>query len=155
FGSGMDKSLDQIIKHVDEAGPLQINMAGHSRGAVLCHMVARKLYEIGKRVPITIAALDPVHMSNAHGDVGKLPPTVEKYQAIVMENENKPFLFDIFGAVFQFQFVDTDGEDTGRVYYINMPGKHGSGTQLTSPIGRVCYELIANFMRKRGAQFTS
>jgi len=113
-------------------------------------MVARKMYEI-KKIPINIATLDPVHMSGGHGEVEKLPSTVVKYQSIIMENENSTIL----KAVFPFQFVDCDGEDNGRVYYINMPGKHGSGTQLTSAIGKVCYELIANFMRKRGTRFES
>ena len=145
-GLGMDKFLNAIVEHICTAGDVhQVNMTGHSRGGVLCHMVARKLFEWNK-LPVNIATLDPVHMSKGHGDVASLPPTVQKYQAIVMENANSKW--------FPLQKVDFDDEDAGRVYFINMPGKHGSGTQiLTSAIGKICYELIANFMRKRGTQF--
>src|SRR5262249_30682884 len=112
---------------------------------VLCHMVARKLSEYN-RVPVNIAALDPVHMSKGHGSVAQLPDTVQKYQAIIMENANSSF--------FPLQTVDFYEEDRGKAYDVNMPGTHGSGTQvLTSAIGKVCYELIANFMRKRKTEF--
>jgi hypothetical protein len=146
-GAGMDDSLKQVLEHMSKArGVLQVNMAGHSRGGVLCHMVARRLFELRPTLPVNIATLDPVHMSFGHGDVTKLPANVQKYQAIVMENDNNPF--------FSLQKLEIDDEDAGKVYFINMPGTHGSGTQiLTSAIGKICYELIANFMRKRGTEF--
>ena len=159
FGAGMDPELRDIIKTIKglQPPPEQINMAGHSRGAVLCHMTAHALSDDQQtqNIPITIAALDPVNMSLGHEGVDTLHSNVIRYQAIIMENENM-WEYVTGGTTFPLQFVERDDEDEGKIYYINMPGKHGSGTQvLTSAIGKVCYELIANFMRRRGTQFGS
>src|SRR5215470_9485106 len=43
-GAGMNALRDECVKKIRAVLPLsRINMAGHSRGAMLCHMVAHKL----------------------------------------------------------------------------------------------------------------
>ncbi|HZD47251.1 MAG TPA: hypothetical protein VE178_00780 [Silvibacterium sp.] len=159
-GWGMNTMLRDTMADIKSARPRpdRVNLAGHSRGAVLCHMLA---HAIGTDLPgteITLSLIDPVHMSKIpHAGAEDLDanPKLLAYQAIIMENENTKLKGGPGGKLYPFQFLTlADQNDAKKIHYINMPGTHGSGTQvLTNPIGKVVKELVANFMRKRGTQF--
>jgi hypothetical protein len=158
-GWGMNTMSDDTFEAIRiRKGPCgldTINLAGHSRGAILCHMLAHQIYAhpLTRDLNINMMLIDPVHQSKiTHEGAESLDnnPRLLSYRAIIMENVNS--------GLYPFKFVDADVnagkvlED--RVYYIRMPGTHGSGTQaLTNPIGIVVKELVANFMRKRGTPF--
>jgi hypothetical protein len=158
-GWGMNDMLKNTmakLKAVGLAGVTHVNMTGHSRGAILCHMLANAIFAdpATRHLKINMIVLDPVHQSKMnHPGAESLPdsPSLLSYHAIIMENENKK----VVGATaFPFKFV-TGAAQTSR-HYINMPGTHGSGSQnLTSAVGKVVYQLIAGFMRTRRTEFTS
>jgi hypothetical protein len=138
----------------------RVNLAGHSRGAILCHMLARRITETWRPMEITLALIDPVHMSKEEHPGAETLARNDKilaYQAIIMENENTPLPLGPGGKFYPFKFIRfLAAEDRAKVNYINMPGTHGSATQaLTHPVAKVARELIANFMRRRGTVFAS
>jgi len=163
-GWGMNTMLRDTMAAIKFARPRpdRVNLAGHSRGAVLCHMLAHAIYDDPEtqNLEITLALIDPVHMSKIHHEGAEDLDDNSKllaYQAIIMENENTKLKGGPGGRFYPFKFLTlADQNDAKKIYYINMPGTHGSGTQvLTNPIGKVAKELVANFMRKRGTKFAT
>jgi hypothetical protein len=157
-GWGMNDALSSTVARIKAAGPTVVNMTGHSRGAILCHMIAHALYTDAatRDIKVNMMVLDPVHQSKlGHAGAEALDdnPSLLSYHAIIMEHEDKTILG---GTTFPYKFVTASPGVQERMHYINMPGKHGSGSQnLTSPIGRLCFELIAGFMRTRRTAFST
>lgn len=149
-GQGMDAMCRETVRAVLLSQPTVLNIAGHSRGGVLSHMIANDVAasEESTVSQVNIIVLDPVNMSG-HVQKGKqLRGTlIGHYVSIVMEN------------VTQAHFPLTDVkvlEDQlrARKYVVNMPGTHGSGTQChTSPIGRAVYAFIVWTMSQWGTKF--
>ena len=166
MGWGMNTMRDLTMKEIRKAKPDRVNLAGHSRGAILCHMLAHAILT-DKSMPnteVTLCLIDPVHMSwIPHTGSEDLLHTdrLLAYQAIIMENENTNLPGGPDGKFYPFKFVELEKEDdtqhekgAKKVYYINMPGTHGSATQvLTNPVAKVAKEMIKNFMRRRGTYF--
>jgi hypothetical protein len=131
-------------------------MTGHSRGAILCHMLAHEIFADARTrdIKISMMVLDPVHQSKiTHAGAESFDdnPNLLSYHSIMMVHEDAKV---IRGAMFPYKFLTASNAMTERMHYIPMPGKHGSGSQnLTSPIGKVVFHLIANFMRARGSDF--
>lgn len=154
-GWGMNNFLANTFQAIVAADPTVVNLTGHSRGAILCHMIAHKLYAnpATRHIKINMIVLDPVHQSKIRHDGSEHlddNPNLLSYHSIIMEHESA-----LRGKAFPFKFVRSPDQIAERSHYINMPGTHGSGTQqLTSPVGRLTYELIANFMRARGTMFS-
>ena len=136
----------------------RINMTGHSRGAVLCHMLAHSIFQDAdtRHLQINIMVIDPVHQSKYENEGAEgfdQNPNLRAYHAIIMENENSAMALGL-GNMYPFKFVDMSEDMRKRTYYINMPGTHGSGTQaLTNPIGKVVIELVKVFLAFRGTVF--
>ncbi len=159
-GWGMNDKLEATIAAIKKLAPLPdvVNMTGHSRGAILCHMIAHRLYTdpTTRHITVNMIVLDPVHQSLVpHAGAEHLDdnPNLKSYQAILMENEDQ----GVKGAPnFPFKFVEAPESMSKRIHYIRMPGSHGSGSQnITNPVGTATLHLIANFMRARGTQFPS
>lgn len=130
----------------------EVIMAGHSRGAYLCNMIASYIPKhniLRQQIQsINIINLDPVKKAQLADHVISKQINVKRYHTIIMLHENK-------NELFPFHIADVQkNEDYEIRYTIPMPGKHGSGTQpLTSSIGKVVYEMIKKFMRNRGTEF--
>jgi hypothetical protein len=156
-GWGMNDALRRSIDAIKAANPMVVNMTGHSRGAILCHMIAHAMISdpATSQIKINMMLLDPVHQSKLTHEGAEIldNPNLLSYQAIIMMNEDKK----IAGSTaFPFKFVQASTATQHKIHYINMPGTHGSGSQqLTSPIGKVVYELIANYMRSRRTVFNT
>ncbi|MDB6089264.1 MAG: hypothetical protein JWN85_2048, partial [Gammaproteobacteria bacterium] len=156
LGWGMNDALARTMNAIKAAKPSHVNLAGHSRGAILCHMVGNALLKdpATQNVKVNMIVLDPVHQSKlTHEGAESLPesPNLLSYHAIIMENENAKIAGN---STFPFKFVESSASTKKKMHYINLVGTHGSGTQnLTSPIGAVAYELIATFMRARRTEF--
>jgi hypothetical protein len=157
-GWGMNDALRDTVARITAANPTVVNMTGHSRGAILCHMIAHALFTnpATRDIRINMIVLDPVHQSKLSHDGSESlddNPNLLSYHAIIMEHEDKTILGN---AAFPYKFVTASRSVGERMHFINMPGKHGSGSQnLTSPVGRVVYELIATFMRARRTSFST
>ena len=128
-------------------GVKRVNLTGHSRGAILCHMIADEILAKVPYVEVNMFLIDPVNMSfSRHDGVKHLSsnPMLKAYHAMIMENVNS--------IIYPVTLVTADDDETRKkIYYIPMPGTHGSATQvLTNPIAKVAFELIANFLSKRG-----
>lgn len=161
MNTALKKTMDDLTRSFRRPGVTRVVMTGHSRGAILCHMIAHAIFKSNelKALPISMYLIDPVHQSILnHSGAERLDqnPKLEKYRAIMMMNENAAMGLQKLnvGRVYPFKFVKADDQIRDRMRYIPMPGTHGSGTQqLTSPVGRLTASLIANFMRKRGTDF--
>ncbi|MGB7763264.1 MAG: hypothetical protein WBL61_25740 [Bryobacteraceae bacterium] len=149
FGQGMDSRCRSTVTEILTWKPEVVNLAGHSRGAVLCHMIANDLAANNFPGTINMVVLDPVNMSSHTQRAGQLRSKVKlgSYVAIVMENESSSFfpLTDVKPLSRMFE---------GSISAFNMPGTHGSGTQcLTSPIGAAIKGMIKFLMQWWGSTF--
>jgi hypothetical protein len=130
--------------------PSAVNMAGWSRGAVTCHMLAHALakHPFLKNIPVNIFAFDPVPgPGNFKLEQVSLPSNVHSYTAVVMEDESrgilKPVIFDA-GA----------DENTGKKYkMIPLPGEHQTAVfSVRSEVGTIGRALVEHFLTKHGTR---
>ncbi|MCC2658253.1 MAG: hypothetical protein K0Q76_3361 [Panacagrimonas sp.] len=161
IGWGMNSALKSTVAKIKAAardGRIdRVNMTGHSRGAILCHMISHALAndKSTKELEIRMFLVDPVHQSilNHAGGERLTNPKLVHYRAIVMQNENTGFLG---WKMFPFKFVAANEDTREHMRYIPMPGRHGSATQqLTSAVGQVTAMMIARYMNKNGTPFAS
>ncbi len=150
-GQGMDPKRRETVQAILKADPQKVNLTGHSRGAILCHMIANDLAERGFSGEINMIVVDPVHMSTSHkGRAGTFDKrmTLGAYVAIVMENVTK--------SIFPLTAVSADTKLRNQMCVINMPGSHGSGTQdQTSAIGATVSAMIKYYMSAWGTDFNT
>ena len=132
------------------ATPSAINMAGWSRGAVTCHMLAHALekHPYLRNIPVNIFAIDPVPgPDNFHLEQVSLPSNVHHYTALVMEDEcrriMKPVVFD-----------PSDDETSGKKFKsIPLPGEHNTAVFWgRSEIGTIAAALAHKFLTKHGTR---
>jgi hypothetical protein len=130
--------------------PAAINMAGWSRGAITCHMLAHALakHRYLKSVPVNIFAFDPVPgPGNFKVEQVSLPANVRHYSAVVMEDESrrimKPVVFDP-GA----------DESSGKKFkVIPLPGAHNTAVFWgQSEVGTIGAALAHRFLTKHGTR---
>jgi hypothetical protein len=149
-----DATLEALEKAINKYPITKVNLTGHSRGGVLCHMIAHEILRnviYNSITDINIFVIDPVHMNlsgETHEGAEELTsdPRLMSYHAIVMENVNM--------EIYPLALVRADDETRKKMYYIPMPGTHGSATQVfTNPVAQVAFELIINFMMKKGTNF--
>jgi len=152
FGQGMDSMCEKTVQKIQGSHATAVNLTGHSRGGILCHMIANDLG--GQKFPgeINMVVLDPVNQSS-HVRKGKELRSQVKlgaYVAIVMENVGtaKTLSFPLTAVrPLKEQFRE-------RMYVINMPGTHGSGTQCeSSAIGEAVRGIIRFLMTMWGTSF--
>jgi hypothetical protein len=130
--------------------PAAINMAGWSRGAITCHMLAHTLanHRFLKHIPVNIFAFDPVPgPSNFKLEQVSLPINVKHYSAVIMEDESrrimKPVIFD--------PGLD---ENSGKKFkIIPLPGEHNTAVlSMRSEVGTLGAALAHKFLTKHGTR---
>jgi len=149
FGMGMDSTCSATVKDILARKPSRVNMAGHSRGGVLCHMIANDLAEKGFNQRINMVVLDPVNMSPHVQRAKEIRGNVNLgcYVAIVMENVTVSTF-----PLTRVQPMSRTFEE--HMHVLNMPGTHGSGTQCkTSAIGKAVRATIGFLMNAWGTNF--
>lgn len=150
FGQGMDSMCDSTVKDILAHKAAAVNLTGHSRGGVLCHMIANDLAAKNFSGEINMVVLDPVNQSS-HTHKGKQLRARMKlgsYIAVVMEN--------VTSLAFPLTAVKPlDKQFRQEMYVINMPGTHGSGTQCqSSAIGEAVRGMTMLIMSKWGTTFS-
>jgi hypothetical protein len=153
-GAGMDRKVADSVAQIIAARPDTVNLTGHSRGAIICHMIANELGTSANPAcraiaRINMVLIDPVNMS-VHTQKGKeirQGVKLGSYVMLAMENVTK----DIFPLT---TVTPLDDQFKARMLTINMPGTHGSGTQwITSAIGRSVLGMIKAFMTHWGSRY--
>jgi len=145
-----------IIKFMHASSPIVvINMAGWSRGAVTCHMLAHALYSdpVTQNIAVNIFAADPVAGPGNRADPNKntLPPNVANYFAVAAENENR----SIMKPVDVGQMLSTGQAIGQRIKYITVPGEHNTSVLKGTPLGKLVWFLAEKFLQKHGTQLNS
>jgi hypothetical protein len=130
--------------------PSAINMAGWSRGAITCHMLAHALvkHPYLKNIPVNIFAFDPVPgPDNFHLEQISVPSNVNAYTALIAEDESrkimKPVLFD----------AGSDENSDKKFKTIPLPGAHNTAVMTTrSEVGTIGAALAHKFLTKYGTR---
>ena len=155
-GHGWEHNVDDamtIIKFIHASSPISVlNMAGWSRGAVTCHMLAHALASEPKtqNITVNIFAADPVAGPGNRTDPRKntLPGNVDSYFAIVAENENRKIMKPV-----NVGRIESDSHGLGqKVKVITVPGEHNSGVLNGTPLGKLVWFLAHKFLSKRGTE---
>jgi hypothetical protein len=155
-GKSMDPRCREAIDKILKARPTIVNLAGHSRGAVMCHMIANDLAESTDSAAqaiteINLVLLDPVNMSVHKQRGGELRSGMKlgRYVSIVMENVTKKMFPTKTVKPMAYHF-------RGLMTYLHLPGTHGSGTQpLTSAIGKAAWLTIESCLCTWGSRFSN
>lgn len=132
--------------------PAVINMAGWSRGAITCFMIAHALYDNPRTRPIevNIFAFDPVPGPGNFDDPNKvtLPPNVKRYSAIVQEDERR--------KIMRPALITADEAPGVRARFYYMPGSHCTPVFRTkNEVGLIAAYLAHKFLRKHGTRLSS
>jgi hypothetical protein len=130
--------------------PGVINMAGWSRGAITCHMLAHALLKdaVTARLIVNIFAFDPVPgPGNFSLDKVSLPSNVQNYSAILMEDEGrkimKPVVFDAS--------IDENSSKKFKMY--PLPGAHETSVSRSrTEVGTIAAGLAHKFLTRYGTR---
>ncbi len=136
-GWGLSDKTDEVVEHAMRLRPEVVNLAGHSRGAIICTRIASKLSRALPSTKCNLFLVDPVERTPI-GDSRNNAQThgnVKLFRQLIMENEGS-FLFEPRKISHQSASINT----------VHMPGRHGTATQTGQPIGLVSYMLAINFL---------
>lgn len=144
----------QIIKFIHASSRIAvINMAGWSRGAVTCHMLANALMQdqATNNIAVNIFAADPVAGPGNRADPNKntIPANVANYFAVVAEDENRNIMKPV--NVTQIQ-QSSEGMMGRKVKVINVPGEHNTGVLKGTPLGKLVWFFAHKFLTKHGTR---
>ncbi len=131
--------------------PRTINMAGWSRGAITCFMIAHALSENPRTnaIAVNIFALDPVPGPGNFDDPDKvtLPANVQHYSAVVQQDERR--------KIFRPALIDEDAAPGIKTRFYYMPGGHSTGVFRTkNEIGLIATFLVHKFLQKHGTRLS-
>lgn len=166
FGKGWGNVVMQVmagLQAAHQAHPIEmVNLVGHSRGAVTCHMIAHAIDHAMPGVRCNIFAIDPVpggvfdfspwwELSAAEraqlGLDGKspefLPNNVIAHFSILMEKDTNP----CFGVLGPGKLRGGDGTVFG---YLPMYGKHGCCVKSdidNVPASRIALSILLEHLR--------
>jgi len=158
-GYGMEYNLEALMDALDEVKsdkgnlPETINMAGWSRGAITCHLMANGLARRYPRIKVNIFAMDPVpgtgNFDNA--DYINIPNNVKNYTAVFMENETRAIMIPAA--------VNVLDKNATNVNVLFMPGQHATGVEKQSAerpeVFEICRHLAIRFLKNHGTVLNS
>ena len=130
-------------------GALQtINMAGWSRGAITCHMLANALHNdpLTRHLSVNIFGFDPVPgPGNFTPDKITLAPNIKHYAVIQMQDERRSIMKPM-----SFAGIGADDHLSKYKYYV-LPGAHGNAAMMTrTSVGKIGAALVHKFLHKLG-----
>jgi hypothetical protein len=132
--------------------PRTVNMAGWSRGAITCFMIANALQENPRTrgIDVNIFAFDPVPGPGNFNDPNKvtLPLNVKHYAAVVQEGERR--------KIFKPTLIDADEAPGIKTKFYYMPGGHSTGVfRAKTEVGLIAAFLAHRFLQKHGTQLNN
>ena len=153
-GYGCEHNVDHtmaVLKATIDL-PRTINMAGWSRGAITCFMIAHALNEDPrtKAIAVNIWAFDPVPGPGNFDDPEKvtLPANVQNYAAIVQQDERR--------RIFKPVLIDDDHAPGPRTRFYYMPGGHSTGVfRSKNEVGLIATFLVHRFLQKHGTRLNN
>ena len=145
----------EVIKAVN-AGSHQkisiVNMAGWSRGAITCGMLAHALNNDAatKGVIVNIIALDPVPGPGNFGpEQVTIPPNCLNYTGIFQEDEARKIMRPAVPDPLN------DDESNTRFKWFTMPGGHNTGVmRMKSEVALIVAYLAHKFLAKHGTSIS-
>lgn len=161
-GGGIRQNVDRTVEAVGTQFPSVVTLCGHSRGAVECFIAAnviRKRYPSVKR--IRVFALDPVARTGAYseeerstlpgGDGGRVSE-VDVLCLLARDEGRRGMMFP-----WTIPTLSTRGgrKQLPPECFIELPGTHGTMTQVGFPIGNITLELGRQFLLKGGVAVQS
>jgi hypothetical protein len=131
--------------------PRVINMAGWSRGAITCFMIAHALYENQRTrsIEVNIFAFEPVPGPGNFDDPNKitLPPNVRNYAAIVEQDERR--------KIFRPALVTPEEAQGVKAKFYYLPGIHSTPVFRTkNEVGLIAAFLAHKFLQKHGTRIS-
>ena len=153
-GYGWEHNVDHTMAVLNATLdlPHTINMAGWSRGAITCFMIAHALNENPrtKAIAVNICAVDPVPGPGNFNDPEKvtLPANVKNYAAIVQEDERR--------KIFKPALVDEDYGPGIKTRFYYLPGGHSTGIcRSKNEVGLIATFLVHRFLQKHRTRLNS
>jgi len=159
FGHGWQSNVEgsmDCIKWMSSQKPIHIvNMAGWSRGAVTCHMLADALRKdrATRNIAVNIFAVDPVAGPGNRNapDKNSLPTNVANYTAVISQHENRKIMkpVDIYN-------IRDRAEEIGTGFQlVHIPGEHNTGVLKGTPAGKLVWYLAHNFLTRHGTKINN
>ncbi|HEX8895194.1 MAG TPA: hypothetical protein VF783_17830 [Terriglobales bacterium] len=150
-GEGWEDNVAHTMAVLDATIDLPhvINMAGWSRGAITCFMIAHALYNNPRTagIEVNVFAFDPVPGPGNFDDPDKvtLPGNVKHYAAVVQEDERR--------KIFRPTLIDADQTPGFKTRFYYMPGGHSTAVyRLKNEVGLIGTYLAHHFLQKHGTQ---
>jgi len=145
----------EVIKAIN-AGSTQkiavVNMAGWSRGAITCGMLAHALNADAqtKSIHVNIIALDPVPGPGNFGpEQVSIPPNCLNYTGIFQEDEARKIMRPVVPDPMN------DDDSLTRFKWFYMPGGHNTGVmRLKSEVALIVAYLAHKFLSKHGTSIS-
>jgi len=149
---GVMNATDAMLDLYEATKPDQVNIVGHSRGAITSVRVATKLFERAPNTPVNLFLVDPVKRMAQGTDFHnrEIHPNVYRMMVVVMEDVGDKGLFKVM-SLKQRGAGDKKRTHLPTDKFIRMPGSHGTATQVDGPIGQVTYQIARRFLRDCGA----
>jgi hypothetical protein len=142
-----------VIRFIHKSSPLAtVNMAGWSRGAITCHMLAHALHKdpATANIAVNIFAVDPVAGPGNREDPEKvtLAPNVHDYMAILSEDESRKIMKPV-----DVRALCAKENVPGKRKWYSIPGEHNTGVMQGTPASKIIWFLAQKFLHKRGTEF--
>ena len=150
-GDGWEHNVAHTMAVLDATVdlPAVINMAGWSRGAITCFMIAHALYENPRTrsIEVNLFAFEPVPGPGNFDDPNKvtLPPNVKTYSAVLEEDERR--------KIMRPALITAEEAPGAKVKFYYMPGSHCTPVFRTgNEVGLISAFLAHKFLRKHGTR---
>jgi hypothetical protein len=152
-GKGWEANVAHTMAVLDATIDLPnvINMAGWSRGAITCFMIAHALCENPRTrsIEVNIFAFDPVPGPGNFDDPDKvtLPPNVKCYSAVVQEDDRR--------KIFRPILIGPQEAAGAKSKFYYMPGSHATGVfRRQNEVGLIGAFLAQKFLLKHGTRLS-
>lgn len=153
-GYGWEQNVEHTmaVLHATVDLPRVINMAGWSRGAITCFMIAHALENDPRTrsIEVNIFAFDPVPGPGNFDDPDKvtLSPNVKSYAAVVQQDDRR--------KIFRPAVIGPDEVPGVRSRFYYMPGSHTTPVFRTrNEVALIAAYLSHKFMQKHGTRLNT
>ena len=149
---GVKTTTDLMVDMAARLNATQVNICGHSRGAITSVRIAAKLYEASPMLPVFLFLIDPVKRMAMGTDFynREIHPNVRDVRVVVMEGVGDKVLFKVLSLKTRASGA-VSRHDLTADEFTRMPGALGTATQVDAPIGQVTFQFARQFLARNGA----